>query len=163
MAFPAALIKVLPTPLAAEFRGFRPSKDRIGRHALAGWCQDTGRSYSDYGITRAQIGQREKRRRARRRAIATTVTGTVMVMLISLTVSALVERPRGHQATQRRGVSPSSHTSRTISWRRMPDTALLLAAAAYRNASHCGGAARPRVQLAGAPSVAQVPVGAPAT
>ncbi len=134
MAFPEALIKVLPIPLAAEFRGFRPSKDRIERHGYEqSWYKALADLYSDYGVTRAQIEQREKRRRARRRAIATTVTGAVMVMLLSLTVWALVEK---REAIRQRNDAVSrqlAHQSNDLV-AESPDTALLLAAAADRNA-----------------------------
>jgi WD40 repeat protein len=134
MSFPEALIKILPVPLAAEFRGFRSSKDRIGRHAYEqGWYKLLADLYSDYGVTRAQIEQREKRRRARLRAIATTLTGAVMVMLLSLTVWALVER---REAIRQRNDAVSRQLAQqsTDLVAEKPDTALLLAAAADRNA-----------------------------
>jgi len=134
MAFPEALIRVLPVPLAAEFRGFRPSKDRIGRHAYEqSWYKALADLYSDYGVTRAQIEQREKRRRARLRAIATTVTGVVIVMLLALTVWALVER---REAIRQRNDAVSRQLAQQSNDLvvESPDTALLLAAAADRNA-----------------------------
>lgn len=135
MAFPAALTNLLPTPLAADFRGFRPTKDTITRHAYEqGWYKTLADLYADYGVTRAQIEQRERKRRARRRAIVTTATAAVMVMLLSLTVWALIER---REAIRQRNDAVSrqlAHQSNDLV-QENPDTALLLAAAAYRNAA----------------------------
>jgi WD40 repeat protein len=134
MAFPEALVAQLATPLAAEFRGFRVGTDRIGRGGYEqGWYKMLADVYADYGVSRAEIEQREKRRRARRRAIATGVTAAIMLMLLALTIWALRER---REAIRQRNDAVSrqlaSQSSTLVDDR--PDVALLLAAAAYRSA-----------------------------
>lgn len=134
LAFPEALVRGLPTPLAADFRGFDAKKDRIGRGAYEqSWYKTLADLYADFEVSRAQIEQREQRRRARRRAIALAVTGAVMVALMSLTVWALLERDeaiRQRNDAVSRQLASQSATLLTDA----PDVALLLAAAADRSA-----------------------------
>jgi hypothetical protein len=64
LAFPSALVAALPTPLAADFRGIRPLKDRIEHGEFEqSWYKMLADIYSDYEISRAEIEQREKRSR----------------------------------------------------------------------------------------------------
>jgi len=134
MAFPEALTTALVTPLAADFRGLRPRRDRIGRPPFAEpWHKLLADVYAEFSVSRAQIEERERRRQARRRAIAVGITTAAMLVLFSLTVWALVER---REAIRQRNDAVSrqlAHQSTDLVDSR-PETALLLAAAAYQSA-----------------------------
>src|SRR5262245_3718236 len=65
MAFPPALYKVLRLPLASDYRGFDPKTDRV---TSARWRSAWYKLLADiFGFSRAEIEQREHRRRWRRR------------------------------------------------------------------------------------------------
>lgn len=92
-AFPAALVAVLPIPLANDFRGIDPQRQRLDRDRFENaWFKTLADLYADYGISRAQIEQREKLRQARRRRVVAGVTGSVMIALAGLAVWALLSR-----------------------------------------------------------------------
>lgn len=92
-AFPDRLLAMLPTPLAADYRSFDLAKDKIARGAFeSAWYKVVTDLYQDYGVSRAQIEQREKRRQARRRAWTAGIAGGVMVALAGLAVVAWVQR-----------------------------------------------------------------------
>jgi WD40 repeat protein len=92
-AFPDRLVSLLPVPLAADFRGLDPARDRIDRGRFQpAWYKLLADLFQVHGVTRAQLEQREERRRARRRALAGTVTAAVMAALAGLAAWAWVER-----------------------------------------------------------------------
>jgi WD40 repeat protein len=74
MAFPDALCAHLKMPLAADYRGFDPDRSRVDRGAYeASWYTTLANLYD---ISRAQIEERDRKRRARWRKI---VVGSVLV------------------------------------------------------------------------------------
>ncbi|HKH48247.1 MAG TPA: TIR domain-containing protein [Thermoanaerobaculia bacterium] len=89
-AFPEQLVRLLPMPLAADFRGFDTKGDKIrkGRFAPA-WFKTLADVYADYGVDRAKIEQRERRRAVRRRRNIAAITSTVALVLAGLTFWAL--------------------------------------------------------------------------
>jgi WD40 repeat protein len=92
-AFPAALVEALPIPLANDFRGIDPQRNRPDRHQFeSAWFKTLADLFADYGISRAQIEQREKRRQAHRRRVTAAISGAVMAALAVLTVWALISR-----------------------------------------------------------------------
>lgn len=102
-AFPEQLIRLLPIPLAADYRGFDPARDKIakGRFTQA-WFKTLADVYAQYGIDRSRIEQREQKRRAERlRNIAATASA-IAVALIGLTIWALVSR---NEATVQRDLA----------------------------------------------------------
>ncbi len=100
-AFPAALVSALPTPLANDFRGIDPRRNRLDRnHFENAWFKTLADLYAGYGISRAEIEQREKVRQARRRRITAAITGSVMVLLAALTIWALLSRQEAVRQTR---------------------------------------------------------------
>ena len=100
-AFPETLIRLLPMPLAADYRGFDPAGDKVrkGRFASA-WFKTLADIYADYGVDREKIEQRERRRAAQRRRNIAAVSAVVTMVVIGLTIVALTSR---RQATADRG------------------------------------------------------------
>jgi WD40 repeat protein len=134
LAFPDALVALLTTPLAAEFRGLRPGKDKFENGAFEGaWYKTLADLYADFGVSRAQVEQREKRRKARQRALAAGLVAAVMLALLVLTIWALFERREAirqrNDAVSRQLASVSANSNGES-----PDLGLLLAAAAYQSA-----------------------------
>jgi hypothetical protein len=62
-AFPEGLIRLLPVPLAADYRGFDPARDKVwkGRFTQA-WFKTLADVYAQYGVDRSRIEQREQKR-----------------------------------------------------------------------------------------------------
>lgn len=87
-AFPDALCEVLGMPLAIAYRGFDPGKDRINKGAFAdSWFTLLANLY---GISRADVERREKRRQQRnRRIVVGLVGGIITALTIALVVSLL--------------------------------------------------------------------------
>lgn len=96
-AFPEELVRLLPIPLAADYRGFDPRRDRIakGRFAAA-WFKTLADVYADYGVDRAKVEQRERRREVQRLRKVAAVTSAVTAVLVALTVWALISRHRAN-------------------------------------------------------------------
>ena len=92
-AFPEALVRLLPMPLAADYRGFDPARDKVnkGRFTTA-WFKTLADIYADYGIDREKIEQRERRRVARRRRNIAMVSAAVAAIVIALGIVALRNR-----------------------------------------------------------------------
>lgn len=90
-AFPAALCQALAMPLAVPYRGFDMRKDRIDRGSFAdAWYLLLANLY---GVSRAELEQREGRRRTRRlRIIAGIVTGVIGALAAALVVSIVFWR-----------------------------------------------------------------------
>ncbi|MGH7325548.1 MAG: TIR domain-containing protein [Candidatus Rokuibacteriota bacterium] len=92
-AFPEQLVRVLPTPLAADYRGFDPRAHSVckGDYAPA-WFKTLADLYADHGVDRAKVEQRERRREARRLRIIAAVSSAVALALLGLTTWALLSR-----------------------------------------------------------------------
>jgi WD40 repeat protein len=99
-AFPKALCEALAMPLAVSFRGFDMQRDRVDRGAFSdAWF---GLLANLYGVSRAEIEQREIRRRARqRRVTAGIVTGVIGSLAAALVVSLFFWK----QAVEQRNVA----------------------------------------------------------
>ena len=93
-AFPAALCEVIGMPLAADFRGFNPEKNKIDRVPY----QDAWYTVlaNVYGVPRAEIEQRDKKRQARSRRI----TAAVALVILSLIAAAAVVAWKSRTQTQ---------------------------------------------------------------
>ena len=90
LAFPESLCRVMPVPLAADYRGFDPAKPRPNRGAHeSAWFKLLA---DIYAVPRSVIAQREKRRQAATRRRWIGGTAAVMIALIALTVWALFSR-----------------------------------------------------------------------
>lgn len=103
MAFPPALVAAMQMPLAVSWRGFDPRRDKVDRGAFAGpWYQLLAHLY---GVSRAEIEQRDQRRQQRRRRIAWGLTGAVVTALsaaLVLTVLARNEAVRQRDLAEQR-------------------------------------------------------------
>ena len=90
MAFPDALCEVMQMPLAADYRDFDPARAKVSRGRYeASWYTTLANLYD---ISRAQIEQREKKRRARRRQIALSVAAVSAIVLAGLSFFAWRQR-----------------------------------------------------------------------
>ena len=97
-AFPPALMKALVMPLAGDWRGVEPSKDRMDRGAFASaWFKLLAELY---GVSRTLIEQRELRRQARNRRITIGITGAVIVSLGTALAVSLVFRQQAVESAQ---------------------------------------------------------------
>ena len=100
-AFPEQLVRLLPMPLAADYRGFDGKRDKIRKGAFGpAWFKTLADMYADYGVDRARIEQRERRREAQNFGSA-AVSGTVALALIGLTIWALLSRNEATRQRQR--------------------------------------------------------------
>jgi hypothetical protein len=99
-AFPEALCDVLGMPLAANYRGFDPGRQKLdrGQHFDA-WSTILANLY---GVSRADLERREKRRQARRRRIAAGITGSIIAALSVALVFTLISR---REAIEQRGIA----------------------------------------------------------
>ena len=89
-AFPDGVLKLLANPLAAEYRGFDPKKNKVNGGVFdAAWYKVLADLYQDYGLSREQIEQRERRRQARRRLIVASVSGVIAVVMAVLAAVAV--------------------------------------------------------------------------
>src|SRR5262249_41148003 len=83
-AFPSALCDLMAMPLAADFRGFVPKKNKInGGVYRDAWYTTLANIYD---LPRAEIEERDKKRQQRLRRIAVSVTA-VIVCLIAVAVT----------------------------------------------------------------------------
>jgi len=89
-AFPQALCDLMAMPLAINYVGFDPGRDKF-----------RGRAFDDswftllaniYGLSRAEIEHREKKRRARVRRIASAITGGVILALSAALIVSILSR-----------------------------------------------------------------------
>lgn len=92
MAFPEALCAVMAMPLAANYLGFDPGRDKVNKGVYADAWHTTLANIFD--VSRGEIEQREKRRRARTRRIAYSILSGSVAVLSVLLVFALVSRSR---------------------------------------------------------------------
>lgn len=90
MAFPDALCEVMTMPLAADYRGFDQKAAKIdrGRHE-ASWYTTLA---NIYGISRAEIEQRDKKRRLRRRRITLATVTSVVAVIVVMAIFAWFKR-----------------------------------------------------------------------
>jgi|GEM_PF-2358281 len=106
-AFPPALVESMQMPLAVDYRGFDPRRDRVQRGGFeAPWHQLLAKLY---GVGRAEIEQREKRRQLMRwRWIGGSAIAAIAVLatalLLTLFARAEAERQRD-LAEQRRSAA----------------------------------------------------------
>lgn len=97
MAFPEALLQVLQMPLAVNYLNFDPRTDRIQRGAFEGsWYTILANLF---GVSRALIEQRERRRAIRRRRITVSVVGGIIATLSVALVVTLISRQRAIEQT----------------------------------------------------------------
>ena len=104
MAFPPALAESMQMPLAVDYRGFDAGRDRIQRGGFEGpWHQLLAKLY---GVARAEIEQREKRRQLLRwRWIGGSAAALVAVLATALVLTLLARAEAERQrdlAEQRR-------------------------------------------------------------
>jgi len=122
MAFPAALCALVETPLATDYRGFDPARDRVESGRFEGsWYTVLANIYD---VSRGDLEQRDRRRQARRRRTQTAIAAAVGVMLLSLTVWAMISR----QEAISRQLAASSVTQLSID----PEQSVLLASEALQ-------------------------------
>jgi WD40 repeat protein len=97
MAFPEALCDILEMPLAASYINFDSRRDKIDRNPFDGaWYTILANLY---GVSRAEIEQRDRRKRARNRRITFAVmSGFIGGLLIALIITI---RARGEADRQR--------------------------------------------------------------
>jgi hypothetical protein len=116
MAFPDALCEVMKMPLAADYRGFDPKRSKVDRGPYeASWYTTLANIYD---VSRAQIEQREKKRRARRRQITLSVAAASVIVLAGLSFSAWKQR---QDAIQQESVAAARFlSSRAVASEAMP-------------------------------------------
>ena len=84
-AFPPALCEVMPMPLAADFRGLIPGRRMNGKVYRDAWYTTLANIYD---VPRAEIEQRDRKRRVRRRTVAAGITIIVMCLILSASIVA---------------------------------------------------------------------------
>lgn len=90
MAFPDALCEAMKMPLAADYRGFDPKRSKVDRGPYeASWYTTLANIYD---VSRAQIEQREKKRRAHRRQITMAAVAASVIVLAGLSLIAWKQR-----------------------------------------------------------------------
>ncbi len=102
-AFPEQLIRLLPMPLAADYRGFDLARDKIskGRFAPA-WFKTLADVYAQYGVDRNGVEQREQKRRAERLRNLAAASSAIAIALVGLAIWALISR---HEAAVQRDLA----------------------------------------------------------
>jgi len=100
LAFPDALCEALKMPLAVPYSGFNAKKDRVDKGAFAdSWFSLLA---NVYGISRADIERRERRRQARNRRIT---VGIVSAVITALAFALVVSLVFWGQAVEQRGIA----------------------------------------------------------
>jgi WD40 repeat protein len=95
MAFPQALCDALQMPLAQDYRGFDPRKQRIDRGRYeAAWYTTLANLYD---ISRAEIEQRDRKRRAQRVRLGIGAAVASVAILAGLIVTALFQGQRARE------------------------------------------------------------------
>lgn len=121
-AFPEALCQLQAIPLAADYRGFDPRRDRVDKGRFeAAWYTLLANIYD---VSRSELEQRDKRRQLRIRHIRMTIAGVVGIALVSLSIWALVSR----QEAVSRQLAANSVSQLSID----PEQSILLASEAMR-------------------------------
>jgi WD40 repeat protein len=121
-AFPDALCELQAIPLAADYRGFDPRRDRVDKGRFEGaWYTLLANIYD---VSRSELEQRDKRRQARTRRVRMLIAGAVGVALVALTIWALASR----QEALSRQLAANSISQLSID----PEQSILLASEALR-------------------------------
>ena len=121
-AFPEALCALAAIPLAADYRGFDPRRDRVDKGRFEGvWYTLLANIYD---VSRSELEQRDKRRQARVRRIRMAIASAVGVALVVLSVWALASR----QEAVSRQLAADSLAHLAID----PEESILLASEALR-------------------------------
>ena len=88
-AFPDALCELMTMPLAVNYTGFDPAKDRVDRGAFESpWYTLLANLF---GISRSELEQREKRRQARVRRVRLAVAGAFVALILAGLVVSLYQ------------------------------------------------------------------------
>ena len=97
-AFPEALCEVQETPLATDYRGFDPKKDKVNKGIYENaWYKLLADLYN---LSRSEVEQREKKRQIKKRNITIgIVSGVALALSISL-VWALISRSEAIEQRQ---------------------------------------------------------------
>ncbi len=99
LAFSDALLALLSTPLASDYRGFG-AKNKANRGPYeSAWYQTLTDIYADYSVTRAQVEQRERRRRTR--TLRAWVSGLAAIAFGMGVLAAYAWHQRGVAEKQR--------------------------------------------------------------
>ncbi len=130
-AFPDALLQVQQMPLANSYLNFDLKRDKINQgHYAAAWYKTLA---DIYGLERAVVEQREKKRDQRRRSMVTGIVGGVMLALAAFAAWAWLER--GRAITQRQmALSRQLAAQSFVDLDQRYDRALILAAESHRAA-----------------------------
>lgn len=135
MAFPDALCEALQMPLAADYRGFDGQRSKVDRGAFeASWYTTLANIYD---VSRAQIEEREKKRRARRRTIALGLTAASVSVLAGLSLLAWQQRQdaiRQEHLAAARSLAGRAVASESMSLRQGLRIRALIAAESLREA-----------------------------
>jgi hypothetical protein len=92
-AFPEQLVQLLPIPLAADYRNFDAKRDKLQGASFAyAWSKVLADIYASYGVDRAQIEQREHRRKTTKRRTVAAISSSILLAIIALTIWALASR-----------------------------------------------------------------------
>ena len=116
MAFPDALCELMKMPLAADYRGFEPKKSKVhrGRYETSWYITLS----NIYDVSRAQIEQRDRKRRVQRRNIAAGAAAVAVVVVAGLSLTAWKQR---QDAIQQANVSAARFlTGRVIANESLP-------------------------------------------
>ena len=116
MAFPDALCEAMKMPLAADFRGFDPKRSKVDRGPYEpSWYTTLANIYD---VSRAQLEQREKKRRTRRRQITAGVAVASVIVLVGLSSIAWKQR---QDAIRRQSVAAARYlTSQAVANKSTP-------------------------------------------
>jgi len=89
-AFPDALCECMAMPLASDYRKFDLKKSRVNRGPYeASWYTTLANLY---GVSRAQIEQRDRKRRTRRRRVILAASIAAIAVLAGLSITAWQQR-----------------------------------------------------------------------
>jgi len=99
-AFPEALCDALPTPLAADFRRFNPRRDNVRKGGFENAWYTTLANL--YGIGRAQLEQRDRKRQRKTRAL---VAAGSMAVVVALAVALGMTQVYSMRAAEERRIA----------------------------------------------------------
>lgn len=108
-AFPEPLVRLLPIPLAADFRGFDAKRHRVRKAFAPAWFKTLADVYAAYDVDREKIEQRERRRTTQRVRNFALVGCTVAIVVVGLAILAL--RSRSEASVQERNATARRYAS----------------------------------------------------
>jgi WD40 repeat protein len=148
MAFPPALCERVEVPLAADYRGFNPTSDRVdSRRFRSAWYKLIA---DIYGRTRAEVEAREQRRRVRQRVVWGGTSAAVAVAVGgALTVAAMQRARADVEARTSRSNELAGSAMSLVD--RDPELATLLAIEAADQSPSAGATSALRAALARLP------------